>query len=343
MMRTLFTAIICAILLLAISQSPAQAEKFVNVYSAQKEHLIRPVLDKFEASTGITVNLTTGGKSELVSRLQMEGKNTPADLLLTVDIGNIYEAKEKGLLRAINSDALRQAIPAHLQDEEGHWYGITQRVRAIFTHKDVPQENIPTSYMDLADSIWKGKLLIRSSSNVYNQSLVAFMLAKHGEEKTKEWLRAIVANMARDPQGGDSDQLRALAAGEGQIAVANDYYFGRLVAGDPSLQDEAVKASLRIHYPNQQGDGMHVNIRGGGVTAHAQREQEAIQLLEFLVQEEAQHYFAQENLEHPVLATIAPHPVAAQWGEWKADPRPLSEIGKLHKRAIALMDEAGWK
>ena len=319
------------------------AEPIVNIYSAQKEHLIRPILNVFEKASGIQVNLTTGDKSALVSRLTMEGANTPADLLLTVDIGNIYEAKQKGLLQPINSKVLNKHILQHLRDPEGYWYGITMRARSIFYNKDLTDATGLDTYEDLADPKWRKKLLIRSSSNVYNQSLVAFILAKHGEEAALEWAKGVVANMARDPQGGDSDQLRALAAGEGEIAVANTYYYGRLTGNDPSLEDDLVKEKVVIIFPNQEGDGAHVNIRGGGITKYAKHKENAVKLLEFLTEDKAQHFFAKHNLEYPARTDIDADAVVKAWGMLKADPVNLEVIGKLHKKAVAIMDKAGWK
>lgn len=322
---------------------PVMAEE-INIYSSQKEHLIRPVLDDFTEATGIDVNLTTGGKSELVARLEHEGEHTPADLLLTVDIGNIYTAKEKGLLQPIESETLNAQIPDNLRDPEGYWYGVTIRSRAIYYNKElVDPEEAPKTYEELADPKWRGKLLIRSSENVYNQSLVASMLAHHGHDETLEWAEGVVANMARPPQGGDTDQLKALAAGEGAIAVANTYYYGRLIAGAPDIQDESVKEKVAIVFANQDGRGAHVNIRGGGVTSHAKHKESAIKLLEYLAGDDAQHFFAEGNFEYPAKPSIAPAETVQSWGELKRDPINLEEVGKHHKEAVAIMQEAGWQ
>lgn len=331
---------VCTLILLATN---ALAQGEVNIYSSQTEHLIRPILEEFSDKTGIAVNLTTGGKSELVSRLEYEGENSPADLLLTVDIGNIYQAKDKGLLQAVQSDTLNNQIPAYLRDPEGFWYGATIRARAIYYNTDLVQPGEISSYEELADPKWKDKLLIRSSSNVYNQSLVAFMLARHGEAETLKWAKGIVSNMARDPQGGDTDQLKALAAGEGAIAVANTYYFARLVAGDDSVRSDEVKDKVQIVLPNQEGEGAHVNIRGGGVTVHAKNKDNAVKLLEYLVSDKGQEFFSHHNFEYPVKEGLEAEDIVQSWGALKRNPLSLEEVGKLHKQAIEIMDMAGWK
>lgn len=316
----------------------------VNLYSAQKEHLIRPILNQFEEKTGIKVNMVTVDKAALVARLANEGKNTPADIALTIDIGNIYQLKSKDLLQPINSAILLEQVPAYLRDPENYWFGLTMRFRAIFYNKDKVKAGEVKNYEDLADARWRDSLLIRSSSHVYNQSLVASYLINNGEEKTKEWLAGIVANLARPPQGGDSVQIKALAAGEGSLAVGNSYYYGKLVFGDSKLRNELVNEKVAIILPNQDNTGAHVNIRGGGVTKYAKNKENAIKLLEFLVSDEAQLFFANVNFEYPVKADI-PLPAGVKaWGKnLKTDKISLEEIAKQQNRAIYLMDQAGWK
>ena len=314
----------------------------VNLYSAQKEHLIRPILNVFEKQSGIKVNMITGGKAALVARLEHEGKNTPADILLTVDIGNIYQAQKRGLLQTVRSEILQKQIPAYLRDPQGQWYGLTIRTRAIFYNKNAAATAPIKTYEELADKKWRGKLLIRSSSNVYNQSLVAAMLAHHGEAETKKWLKGVVANFARPPQGGDSDQLRALGAGEGALAVANSYYFGRLIAGGADIENPLVQKNVGIIFPNQAERGAHINIRGGGVTKHAKNKKNAIKLLEFLASDEAQAFFAKNNFEYPAKQSVATPQVLQNWGAFKRDTINLEAVGKLQSRAIKLMDEVGW-
>lgn len=331
-----------AIAVIIANVSIANANE-VNLYSAQKEHLIRPILDKFEEQTGIEVNMITGGKSELVARIENEGKNTPADVLLTVDIGNVYEAKEKGLLQSVDSEILTNNIPEYLRGEDNSWFGFTLRFRAIFYNKDKVNPEMISGYEDLADAKWNKSLLIRSSSNVYNQSLVASIVAHSGKEKAKQWVDGVVENFAREPQGGDSIQIRSLAAGEGSIAVANSYYYGRLVAGGDDIKNELVKEKVGIILPNQKDRGAHVNIRGGGVTKHAKNKENAIKLLEFLSGDEAQEFFANVNYEYPVKKGVKIPDVLQAWGELKHDTINLEKIAEQQKTAIYLMDEAGWK
>ncbi len=334
------------VLLCLMTLSPALAlteESEVNLYSAQKEHLIRPVLERFEAKTGITVNMTTGKASELTARLRAEGKRTPADLLLTVDIGNIYQAKQLGLLQAVDSETLRRQIPAHLRDPEGHWMGLTTRARLIFYRKGAVVPADITRYEDLANAKWRDSVLIRSSSNVYNQSLVAAMIAHHGEAKTAEWLDGLVANLARPPQGGDTDQLRALAAGAGKLAVANSYYYARLVHEDSEAFDPQVKEAVGVIFPNQAGRGAHINIRGGGVTKHATNKAHAVRLLEYLASDEAQRFFAAQNYEFPASPDVAAPEAVSEFSEFTRDTLPLETVGAHQRAAVRLMDAAGWR
>lgn len=311
----------------------------LTLYSAQKEHLIRPLLDAFTEKTDIQVQLITGDKAALITRLEQEGEHTQADLLLTADIGNIYQAKQKGLLQPIKSATLQDNIPAHLRDSGHEWFGLTMRARMIFAVKDEGIEAL--NYQDLASG--EHQVLIRSSDNVYNQSLMAAMLHHLREEQATEWARGVVANMARAPQGGDSDQLRALAAGEGTLAVANSYYYGRMVDGDAQSQDQHVKDKVVLIFPNQSGLGTHVNVRGGGVTKYAKHSEEAMALLEYLSGEEAQTLFTESNFEYPVHPNVKPSATLKAWGDFKADDTPLEIIGSLQSDAIRIMDAVGWK
>ncbi|NET71192.1 MAG: extracellular solute-binding protein [Sphaerospermopsis sp. SIO1G2] len=334
-----------AILLLHMAGGAIADAPVVHVYSAQKEHLIRPVLDKFTRQTGITVKLLTGDKAALVTRLAHEGEYTPADLLLTADIGNLYQATQKGLLQPIRSDVLNANIPAYLRDESGLWYGLTRRARLLFVRRDTmadtPEKRL--DYTDIANESWHGKLLIRSSDSVYNQSLMAFMIHHYGEEVALQWAKGVVANLARAPKGGDRDQLRALAAGEGDVAVANSYYYSMMIAGDASMHDRRVQEAVIPVFPPEGSVGVHMNIRGGGVTRYADNAEGAILLLEFLSDEAAQSFFTETNLEYPVNPRIVPHKALAAMGEMQVDDTPLSYIGALQAKAIMLMDDAGWK
>jgi len=313
----------------------------VNVYSARKEALIKPLLDRFTADTGITVNLVTGNASQLHERLVSEGRNSPADLFVTADVGNLYRAKTAGVLATVDSEVLRAAVPAAYRDPDGTWYGLSLRARVIVYALDrVSRESLST-YEALADGEWSDRVLVRSSSNVYNQSLIASLIAAHGEEQTEAWARSLVANMARRPKGGDTDQIRGVAAGEGDVAIANTYYYGRLVASDDP-DKRAIADATRIFFPNQDGRGAHVNVSGAGVTAHAPNAAPALRLLEFLASPAGQQMFAELNHEFPVDVSVPASKVVQAWGYFKADTSGLARFGELNGAAIRLADRAGW-
>jgi iron(III) transport system substrate-binding protein len=338
MKKLLLTSLTCLILLAGCGE---KEESKVTLYSAQTEHLIRPVLEMFTRDTGIKVELITGDKAALITQLEQEGKHTPADLLLTADIGNIIQAQQKGLLQPIYSETLKENIPATLRDPKSEWFALTKRVRAVFVRKDSDVKAL--SYLDLADAAFKGGILVRSSDNVYNQSLVASLIHHYGEEKTLAWATSLVSNFARNPQGGDADQLSALAAGEGTLAIANSYYYGNMITEGSAEFDSNVKNNLRIIFPSGDDMNTHVNIRGGGVTKHAKHAEEAMALLEYLSKEDAQQFFTRTNLEYPVNPKVPAYFELAKWGEFTEDTLSIAEIGALQQQAIKLMDKAGWK
>ncbi len=314
----------------------------VNIYSARKEALIKRLLDRFTQKTGIEVNLVTGKADALLKRLEAEGRLSPADILLTVDAGRLERAKEMGLLQPVYSKVLERHIPSNLRDPSGYWYGLSVRARTIIYAKDrvLPEEL--STYEDLASLKWRGRILIRSSSNIYNQSLVASMIEAKGVKKTEEWARAIVRNMARPPKGGDTDQLRAVAAGEGDIAIVNTYYFARLLAsGDP--QDRAIAEKLAVFWPDQDGRGVHINISGAGVTKSAKNRENAIKLLEFLISNESQRWYAEVNHEYPVRPDVPVSEILRRWGDFRSDSINLAVLGKNNAEAVKLMDRAGWR
>jgi iron(III) transport system substrate-binding protein len=338
-MKKILFGLLCAC---TLATSAVAGEKVVNLYSAQQEHLIRPVLEKFTKKTGIEVQLITGDAAALVTRLQQEGKNTQADALLTADIGNLYQAKSRGLLQVVKSETLEKNIPSHLRDSEGLWYGFTMRTRLLFMRKD-EAKNAPKNYTDLADSKWKSGILVRSSDHVYNQSLLSSIIFHQGEREAEKFVKGLVENLARTPQGGDRDQLAALAAGEGKVAIANSYYYLMLVSNDKTLRNELVAKNVVPVLPNQETTGAHVNIRGGGVAKYAKHKDEAVALLEYLSQEEAQGLFANLNREYPVNIKVKPSPEIKSLGDIKFDNTPLEKIGSLQAKAIAIMDKAGWR
>lgn len=340
-MRILLSAATAAAVLLSTLTAVTAAES-VNVYSYRKDELIRPILDAFRDETGIEVNLITGNAGELHQRLKSEGQNSPADLLVTVDAGNLSRAKEDGLLQPIQSDVIEEHIPEHLRDPEGYWFGLSKRARVFVYSPDRVDPAELSNYLGLADEKWRNRLLIRSSTNIYNQSLIASMIAEHGEEKTEEWAQGLVENFARRPQGGDTDQIRAVEAGEGDVALVNSYYYGRMLASDDP-QERAAAERLEVFFPNQDGRGTHVNVSGAGVTAYAPHKENAVQLLEFMVNKEAQELFANANHEYPARRDVAPSEAVASWGNFKEDDLNLSVLGDLNKQAVMLADRAGWR
>lgn len=314
----------------------------VNIYSYRKEHLIRPLLDAFTKSTGTKVNLVTGKADALLERLKAEGRNSPADVLLTVDAGRLIRAKQAGVLQPVKSAALDAAVPAQYRDPDGEWFGLSVRARVIFRSVDrVPASAIKT-YADLADPKWKQKICIRSSKNVYNQSLLASRMAHDGAAAAADWAKGVVANMARKPQGGDRDQIRAVAAGECDIAVSNHYYYARLVTSKKA-KDRAVAAKVVLVWPDQDGRGSHVNVSGAGVTKSAKNRAQAISLIEFLAGDAAQKIYADVVNEYPVRPGIDLSKTVSAFGPFKADALPLSRLATGQVEAVRIFDRAGWR
>ncbi|MBX3617357.1 Fe(3+) ABC transporter substrate-binding protein [Nitrosomonas sp.] len=313
----------------------AHAEEVV-VYSARIEQLIKPMFDAFTKETGIKVKYTTDNEGALLARLEAEGKNTPADMLITADAGNLWAAAQAGLLKPVKSDVLESNIPAHLRDPANEWFGLSIRARTlIYNTKKVKPEELST-YEDLANPKWRKRLCLRTSKKVYNQSLVAMMIAEHGEAKTEEIVKGWVANLATDPLSDDTRALEFVAAGKCDVTIVNTYYFGRLMSKDPKLP-------LAVFWPNQNNGGVHVNISGAGVTRYGRNEAAAIKLLEFLSSDKAQNLFADVNMEYPVNPRIAADPFVASWGEFKQNPMNLAKAGELQTTAVKLMDRAGYR
>ncbi len=326
---------------LLLTASVAQAAE-VNIYSARKEDLIKPILEVFENETDVKVNLITGKADALLQRLISEGKNSPADILITTDAGRLHRAKEAGVLQTIESKILADVIPAQYRDPKGYWFGLTLRARPIVYAVDRIQPQQLSTYEALANSEWKQKICIRSSDNIYNQSLVASLLAQKDHEQTLAWANALVKNFARPPQGGDRDQIKAVAAGQCDIAVVNTYYLGKMLTSKDENETTAAK-QVKIFWPNQEDRGTHVNISGAAITASAKNKAAAIQLLEFLVSDAAQQWYAEKNLEYPIKPGIQPSEILQSWGEFNADSLSLHQLGELNAKAVMLMDQAGWK
>ncbi|HSM27984.1 MAG TPA: Fe(3+) ABC transporter substrate-binding protein [Thioalkalivibrio sp.] len=320
----------------------ATADGEVNLYSARQENLIKPLLDDFTRDTGIRVNLLTGKADELLQRLRLEGRNSPADVLITVDAGNLHQAKLAGVLSSIESQVLNDHIPESFRDPDGQWYGLSMRARPILYNTSKVDPSELSTYEALTDAQWKGRICIRSSSNIYNQSMIASIIASEGAEAAQTWANGIVSNMARPPQGGDRDQIRAAASGVCDIAIANTYYLGAMLAGDDAAQREAAE-QMGVFFPNQEDRGTHVNISGAGVTAHAPNRDNGIRLIEYLTGESAQRWYAEVNQEYPVRADVPASEILRGFGDFKADDLNLSLLGVHNAEGVRIMDRAGWR
>lgn len=314
----------------------------VNVYSARHYDTDDALYENFTKKTGIKVNLVEAKAEELVERIKSEGANSPADVVITVDAGNLWRAKQAGILQPISSRALNTAIPASLRDPDGYWFGLTKRARVIMYNKAKVRPNQLSTYEALAEPQWKGKLLVRSSSNVYNQSLVGSLLAVHGAQKTEQWAKGVVANMAQPPKGGDTDQIKAIAAGVGDIAISNTYYLARLLKSNKA-DEKAIGQKIGVFFPNQGNRGAHVNISGAGVAKSSRNKDAAIKFIEYLASKEAQEIFAKGNNEYPVVQGVRLDPVVASFGNFKSDSLNASVFGKNNDDALKVMDRAGWK
>lgn len=327
-------------LALAASATCTASEE-VNVYTHRHYDSDAVLFKQFEAKTGIKVNVVKAKADQLMQRLKAEGKNTPADILMTVDVGRLYKAKTDNIFQAVESEILNSNIPAQFRDSDNKWFGLTKRGRVVVYHKDRVKAADLSTYADLANSKWKNRILVRSSSNIYNQSLVASIVANKGMAEAEKWTKGFVKNFARTPKGSDRDQMRAVAAGEADIAIVNTYYLGKLVHGDE--KDQAVAQQLKVFFPNQETTGTHINISGAGVVKYSKNKINAIKLIEFLSGAEAQKVFAQANYEYPVKEGVLSSELVSSWGTFKEDSSDLTSVGKNNKMAVMIMDRAGWK
>ncbi|MGA9031763.1 MAG: Fe(3+) ABC transporter substrate-binding protein [Sulfuricaulis sp.] len=332
-MRFLKQAMVLLIVMLAF---PAMAADEIVVYSARNEQLIKPLFDAYTAETGTQIKFITDKEGPLLERLKAEGANTPADMLITVDAGNLWLAAKEGVLAKVNSKVLMANIPAHLRDPDNRWFGLSVRARTIvYSTVRVKPSQIST-YEALGDVKWKGRLCLRTSKKVYNQSLVAMMIARLGEAKTEKIVKSWVANLATDVFPDDTKLMEAIVAGQCDVGIVNTYYYGRLKQKQP-------EAPIALFWPNQKDRGVHVNVSGAGVTTHARHRADAVKFLEWLSSKKAQSLFADENLEYPVNPKIKPHASVAAWGRFKQDTINVSKAGQLQAQAVMLMDRAGYK
>jgi iron(III) transport system substrate-binding protein len=334
-----FTASAATLCLAACLVSTASAENGeVNVYTYRETKLIQPLFDAFTKDTGIKVNIVSAS-SGLEQRMKAEGANSPADVLLTVDIGRMDDAVKAEVSQPIKSETIDKVVPAQYRDPDGHWAGISMRARVVYASKDrVKQDTI--TYEELADPKWKGKICIRSGQHIYNNGLFAAYVAKHGEAKAEEWLKGVKANLAQKPSGGDREAARDVAAGKCDIGIGNTYYWALMMNNDPEKKPWA--EATRVILPTFEGGGTHVNLSGVLLAKHAPNKANAVKLIEWLAGEKAQQMYADQNYEYPVRAGIAVNPTIAGYGKLNADPLPIAKIATNRKAAATLVDKVGF-
>ena len=326
----------------ALEPAGEQSSGLLSVYSARHYDSDDALYEAFTARTGIEVSILQGGSDELIERMSREGIASPADVLVTVDAGRLWRAEEAGVLQGVSTELLEARVPAHLRHPDGLWYGFSQRLRVIFYSKENADPEAVATYEDLADPTLEGSICVRSSSNIYNQSLLASMVSHHGAEEAEAWAAGLVANLARSPQGGDTDQIKGAASGECEYALANHYYYVRLAQSDDP-EERAVAEKVGVIFPNQDGRGVHANIGGAGVARHAPNRDNAVRFLEFLASDEAQSMFASGNYEYPVVDGVEPDPALADWGTPVLDELNVAELGVNNPEAVRIADRVGWR
>ena len=314
----------------------------VNIYSHRQPFLINPFLEKFTEETGIKTNVVYATKG-LAQRLKAEGKNSPADVILTVDIGRLYIYDDLDLLASVNSNILDRNIPQNLKSPENKWFALSKRSRIIVISKDRVKEGQITKIEDLADAQWKGRVCSRPGSHVYNRALMASLILSLGENAAEEWAKKFVDNLSRRPQGNDRAQVKAIFEGQCDVSIINNYYFGKLKYSEDPIQREWA-ASMRLTFPNQgENDrGAHINISGGGVAKYSKREGNAIKLLEFLSSEQAQRLYSEINFEYPVNPKVSPSDELNSWGSFREDKVSIEKIAELSREAQKIIDRVGW-
>jgi len=342
MIHNISKTILIALTFMSLLACNGQQEDIVNVYTHRHYEADQQLFDRFTEETGIKVNVVSASADELIQKLELEGAGSPADVLITVDAGRLHRAEEKDLLQEVNSQILKDNIPSKYNSGNNKWFGLTYRARILAYSKDRVDPSELSTYEDLANDKWKGRLLTRSSENIYNQSLLASILEAHGEEKTSEWARKVLANMARSPKGNDRDQVKAVASGEGDVAIVNTYYIG-IMLNDANVEERRAAEQVGIFFPNQGDRGTHINISGAGVTKYAPNRDNAIKLLEFLSGVEAQTVLANINYEYPANPNVEHSPLLQNWGDFRSDDINLYKLGEKNKEAVIIFDQVGWK
>jgi iron(III) transport system substrate-binding protein len=319
-----------------------QTEKeSLTLYTHRHYDSDKLIFQKFEEKTGIKINVVKSSADELIQKMETEGDQSPADLLLTVDAGRLVRAKNKNLLQSANSDILNNKIPKHLKDSSNHWFGLTKRARVIVFNKETVNPSDLSNYEDLVNEKWKNKILIRSSNNIYNQSLMASIISNNGIDSAKVWAEGMVNNFARSPKGNDRDQVKAILAKEGDLAIINTYYLGKLINSKDSNEVAAGNA-VGVFFPNQENRGTHINVSGIGVSKSSKNKENAIEFIEFLISKDIQEIFANANYEYPVNKDAKSSKLLESWGEFKEDKLSLTKLGELNKKAVILFDEVKW-
>jgi iron(III) transport system substrate-binding protein len=324
----------------SVLPSAGAAVEAVNIYSYREPGLIDPLLKAFTEKTGIKTNVVFA-QAGLNERLAAEGQNSPADVLLTVDIARLTEAKDAGLTQPVAAKALTDNIPQNLRDSDGHWFALTMRARVVYASKERVKQDAIT-YEELADPKWKGKICSRSGQHAYNTALIASIIAHKGEAAAESWLRGVKENLAHKPAGGDREQVRDVYAGRCDLAIGNTYYMALMQTNTKNPEQQEWANSIKILFPNAADRGSHVNVSGIALTRHAPNKANAVKLMEFLASAEAQRIYATTNNEYPVNPAVAPSDIVQSWGALKPDPLPLEAISKFRKRASELVDKVGF-
>lgn len=342
MNKRLYLLLILAFVVGCKSDNKQENTNELTVYTHRHYESDQELFKRFEEKSGIKLNIVNASADELIQKMSLEGEQSPADVLITVDAGRLYRAKSQDLLQTFSSKLVDSIVPKHLKDEDGKWVGLTKRARVIAYSKDRVDSTELSTYENLISKNWDDKILVRSSSNIYNQSLLASIIANQGSEFAENWAKGISANMARSPKGNDRDQVKALANNEGDLAVVNTYYIGKMLNSEDKNEVEAGK-SVNIFFPNQETTGTHINVSGIGIAKYSPNKENAIQFIEYLLQEEAQNIFAGSNFEYPVNSNVEPAEILKSWGDFKEDKLSLNELGKNNKEAVIIFDKAGWK
>ena len=342
-MKRIAVLILTILVLSSCGEKPKKSNE-INLYSQRHYKVDEQQYKVFEKETGIKVNVVKANADELIERLKNEGENSPADLFITVDAGKLQKAKDLDLLQKISSPIINQNVDVDLKDVNGYWIPITYRARIIVYSKDRVDVSELSTYDNLTDEKWRNKVLVRSSSNAYNQALLSSIIANTGEESASKWASKLVKNFARDPKGNDRDQVKAITAGQGDLAIVNSYYIGLLLSSE---NEEEIKAgnSVGVFFPNQGEDesGSHINVSGIGLAKNAPNKENAIKLMEFLTSESAQKTYTNTSYEYPANPNVEPNEIVKKWGSFKKDNLDLNKLGVFRNKAIEIFDKSDWK